>query len=852
MKKPLLPILLLSSLPVMGQIYKDAQAPVEARVADLLGRMTLDEKIAQIRHLHSGQLFAGQTLDAAKLASASGGMSWGFVEAFPLSGDSCAVAMEAIQRYMVEETRLGIPVFTVAESLHGAVHDGATIFPQNIAMGSTFSPELAYAKATLTARDLHAMGYRQVLAPCIDVVRDLRWGRVEESYGEDPYLCGLMGLAEVRGYQDAGIAPMLKHFGPHGNPLGGLNLASVECGARDLREVYLLPFEMIVRQTPVMAVMSTYNSWNRIPNSASHLLLTDILRREWGFRGYVYSDWGAISMLRTFHRSARTSAEAALQAITAGLDAEASSDCYPLLPQLIAAGELSEAVVDTAVSRVLRAKFEAGLFDDPYGRAWACSERHSAESVALSKRIATESIVLLKNEGSLLPLDRSKLRSVAVIGPNADQVQFGDYSWTRSNRDGITPLAAIRRLAGSDLTVRYAQGCSLTSQDTTGLQAAVETARASDVAIIFGGSASASLARDYKSSTCGEGFDLHDLSLTGGQTALIEAVRQTGVPVVLVLVTGKPFAIERESEQLPAILMQWYGGERQGEAIAEILFGEASPSGRLTFSIPRSVGHLPVYYNHLPSDRGLYHNHGSLTNPGRDYVFSAPTPLYSFGHGLTYTSFAYGRTDAPRTAYAPAADTVRLSVELVNTGLRAGQEVVQLYSVDRATCSVTPVRQLRAFRKVMLQPGERQRVELSFPVEALRVCDAEGQWQPVSEGEYLLEAGSSSDNIRITQPITVGTPHVVGEVAAVAKAARQSTRTVELSGEVRDVQATLLPGVALTDASGRQLGVTDAAGRYRVSIGNHDIITFSKQGYEPVSLEPEGRATVNVRMNVGL
>ena len=648
--------------------YQQAGLPVSQRVDDLMKRMTLEEKIAQIRHLHSWDIFNEQTLDKEKLTAVVGETGYGFVEGFPLTGENCRSSMREIQEYMLTRTRLGIPAFTVAESLHGSAHEGSTIFPQNIALGSTFNPALAYRRACMTADDLHAQGMRQVLAPCIDVVRDLRWGRVEESYGEDPYLCGIFAQSEVKGYLDSGISPMLKHYGPHGNPLGGLNLASVDCGLYDLHAVYLKPFEMVLRHLPVYAVMSTYNSWNRIPNSASRYLLTDILRDRWGFKGYVYSDWGAIEMLETFHHTAANKAEAAIQALTAGLDVEASSECYPELFRLVKEGKLDKSYIDTAVRRVLTAKFECGLFEDPYGDKHAASGgMHSLRSVELSRQIAEESIVLLKNENNLLPLDMNKLTSIAVLGPNADQVQFGDYTWSRDNKDGITPLQGIKALVGEKIKINHAVGCSMMSRDTTGIGEAVEATLKSDVAVIFCGCSSASLARDYTRTNCGEGFDLSDLSLTGAQSDLIQAVYATGKPVILVLVSGKPFAISWEKEHIPAIVAQWYGGEQEGYAIADVLFGKVNPSGHLTYSFPQSAGHLPVYYNHLPSDKGFYKRPGSYEQSGRDYVFSSPEPLWAFGHGLSYTTFSFDKMECDKNIYAsgerPGADPYALFSE---------------------------------------------------------------------------------------------------------------------------------------------------------------------------------------------
>ena len=819
--------------------YQRADLPIEERVKDLLQRMTPEEKLAQIRHIHSWEIFNGQALDERKLEEKAQGMSWGFVEGFPLTAENCAKNMLAIQRFMVEKTRLGIPIFTVAESLHGVVHEGATVFPQNIALGSTFDTDLAYRKTSMIADELHAVGMRQVLSPCIDVVRDLRWGRVEESFGEDPYLCGRFGIAEVKGYMDNGISPMLKHYGPHGNPLSGLNLASVETSIRDLHEVYLKPFEMVMKQAPTLAVMSAYNSWNRIPNSASHYLLTDVLRKEWGFKGYVYSDWGAIEMLKNFHFTARNSEEAALQALTAGLDVEASSDCYPAIPGLIERGELNREIVDEAVRRVLYAKFRIGLFDDPYGEKFAKGAIHSGKAIALSKKIADESTVLLKNDRQLLPLSIGKLKSIAVIG---------DYTWTRDNRFGVTPLQGIRKWAGTNVKVNYAKGCSLVSMDESGIRQAVEAAEQSDVCVLFCGSASAALARDYKSSTCGEGFDLNDLTLTGAQPALIKAVQATGKPVILVLVTGKPFAIPWEKKNIPAILVQWYAGEQSGNSIADILFGKVSPSGRLTFSFPESTGHLPVYYNHLRSDRGFYKSPGSYDSPGRDYVFSAPVPLWSFGHGLTYTTFEYSNLQTDRASYL-LNDTVHVRIDLKNTGECEGKEVVQLYVSDACSSVAMPVRQLRDFRKVALQAGETQIVRLSIPVSELTILNEKNE-AIVEPGEFEIQVGSASDHILLRKTIRVGQPQPV--VNRQEQVLPKSERQITVQGVIRDVQATLIPEVRIYEkTTGKLLGKSDNRGNFTVKTGNREILRFQKKGYQSLERFVDNQENINIRMDYG-
>lgn len=819
----------------------------EERVDSLLHKMTLEEKVAQISHIHSWDIFDEKVMNESKLENLLAVSPRGFVEGFPLTAEQCREYMPRIQEFALKHTRLGIPVFTVAESLHGSVHEGSTIFPQNIALASTFNPTLAYRRAEAISGELHYQGIRQILAPCVDVVRDLRWGRVEECYGEDPFLNGIFACEEVKGYLDSGISPMLKHFGAHGNPMGGLNLASVNCGVGELHDVYLYPFKRVITSLPVQAVMSTYNSWNRVPNSASHYLLTDILRKQWGFKGYVYADWGAVDMLNTFHHVAVDASDAAKQALSAGLDVEASSLCYQQLPRLVKEGKLDEELINQAVRRVLLAKYRMGLFDDPFGKKYSVSELHQKESVDLSRRISEESVVLLKNNNSLLPLDIKSLKSIAVVGPNSNQVQFGDYSWSRSNKDGVTPLQGIDSWANRyGVKVNHAVGCSLMSRDTTGIAAAVDAVRKSDVAIVFCGSASASLARDYSGSNCGEGFDLSDLSLTGAQEELIRRVYQVGRPVILVLVTGKPFAISWEKKHLPAILVQWYGGEQSGNVIADILFGKVNPSGHLTVSFPQSAGHLPAYYNHLPTDKGLYHQHGSYEKPGRDYVFSSPDALWAFGHGLSYTSFSYSDFNTK-----VAEDSITVSFTLSNDGGCDGKAVPQLYVRDCVSSVATPVKQLKAFSKVGLKSGQKIRQHLKVAVADLGFTDENGVYK-IEPGAFELMLGDASDNILLRDTITIG--YAANDITEKSSAEHVAIeKNIKVQGTVRDMQATLMPGVEIySTLLKKYVGTTNAKGEYILNVPSNDILLFRRKGYIEERVKVDGLSQIQVKMRYGL
>lgn len=858
-------------------IYKNPIYPAKTRAYDLLQKMTIEEKIAQISHLHSWNVFDGGKLNKEKLRTFCGENSFGFFEGFPLSAENCRATFREIQSYMCNETRLGIPAFPVAESLHGVVQDGATIYPQNIALGSTFNKKLAYQKAKYISGELNTMGVKQVLAPCIDVVRELRWGRVEESYSEDPFLCSEMAVQEVLGYRDHGISPMLKHYGPHGNPQSGLNLASVECSVADLFDIYLKPFEKVIEKTDIKAVMSSYNAWNRTPNSASHFMLTEILRNKFGFEGYVYSDWGVIDMLKTFHKTAANDSEAAYQALSAGLDVEASSQCFKSLIEKVRNHEIDIKLIDQAVLRVLISKFELGLFEDPFQEkaTWRLPMMNK-ESVAISRQIADESSVLLKNANDILPLNRKKLKSIAVIGPNADKVQFGDYTWSKNKSDGVTPLEGIKSLVGDRIKINYAKGCSIASLDESGFSEAINAAKNSDLSVVFVGSSSTSFVRhSAEPSTSGEGIDLNDISLTGAQENLLKEIKKTGKPMIVVLVAGKPFAIPWVKENADAVIAQWYAGQEEGNSIAAILFGDVNPSGKLSFTFPQSTGHLPVFYNHLSTDRGFYHEPGSINHPGRDYVFSSPDALWPFGYGLSYTSFEYLNAETDKYAYN-AHDTIRVSVTVKNSGKDFGKEVVQVYVNDVVSSIMTPVKELKAFEKISLKPDEIKEIILEIPVHELYLTDNFGN-RFAEAGEFEIQVGCSSEDIKFNIPIYMGknTNNIQNnfnnskennneEFSSEESSSEMSSsemsssedfsfreedgRLIKISGEVRDVQATPIKGARVTDGTGTYETFTDSKGQYIIKAHKFGSIIFSKKGYAPQRAKINGAKEISIQL----
>ena len=579
--------------------------------------------------------------------------------------------------------------------------------------------------------------------------------------------------------------------------------------------------------------------------------MTELLRDRWDFQGYVYSDWGAIGMLNYFHKTAQNSAEAAIQALTAGLDAEASDNSYAELQQLVENGMLDVKYIDQAVARILTAKFNMGLFEYPLPMEKNYDKVvHAPAHVSLARKIAEESIVLLQNENNILPLQMNKLKSIAVIGPNADQVQFGDYTWSRDNKDGVTLLEALKERVGNQLTLNYAKGCDLVTDDRSGFKEAVDVAKKSDVCIVVVGSASASLARDYSNATCGEGFDLSDLTLTGVQEDLVEAIHATGKPVIVVLLSGKPFAMSWIKENIPGIVVQWYPGEQGGLALADMLLGEVNPSGKLNYSFPQSVGHLPCYYNYLPTDKGFYRSPGSKNKPGKDYVFSSPKALWAFGHGLSYTDFEYLSATTSKEDYA-CEDVIEVTIAIRNTGDYDGLEVPQVYVRDMVSSVVMPVQELKGFEKVLIKKGETKQVIIKIPVSELALYNKEMK-KVVEPGAFELQIGRASDDIRIKKVITVERasekyiPTLRDKEKKVSSTKNMTATPVVVKGTIRDVQANLLPQV--TVKVGKEEVVTNSKGEYSIRAMSTDTLIVSGSKFKTEHISIEGRQVINIRM----
>ncbi|MFC0513199.1 glycoside hydrolase family 3 N-terminal domain-containing protein [Mucilaginibacter angelicae] len=745
-----------------AQVYKDPKAPVAERVKDLLSRMTLEEKVGQM------------SMNSLK-GSMQNPIAYGVCESpFTNINDISALSIAA-KKYAKEKTRLGIPPIQIGECLHGQLAAGATIFPQAIAQGSTWNPALIEKMGSVIAYEASSSGVDQALSPLFDLIRDPRYGRNEECYAEDPYLVSRMGTSFVIGMQGDpsqtiyGIGKdkvmcTAKHFAAYSIPVAGINLAPASVGERELRSMFLPPFKDAVQKANIYAVMPAYNEIDGVPAHANHFLLQTILRQEWGFKGYMFSDYEGLKHLYTFHHIAKDAEGAAPIGLSAGVDLEAPSpDVYDKLIGLVKTGKVKEAQIDSAVARILTIKFKAGLFEKALPDTSVLKKRvHTPEHIALSQQIAEESIILLKNDKQLLPLTINSLKSLAVIGPNANQVQYGDYSSTRDSRSGTTVLNGIRQLVGNKIKINYAKGCTLSGSDKSGFAEAVTAAKNSDAVVVVLGTTSvvfsgvgwnghAPESEPKDPFTCGEGYDVTDINPDGVQRELLQAVYKTGKPVILVLVHGRPQSISWEKKNIPAIVEAWYPGERGGNAIANILFGKVNPSGRLNVSIPQSTGHIPVFYNHVASNKGFYHNPGSPEKPGQDYVFSSPDVLFPFGFGLSYTSFKYSNMQVSAASFGKN-EAVTVSVDVTNSGSMTGKEVVQMYLGNKVNSVTTPVMALKGFDKISLKPGETQTVKFVVKPEDIAIWN--NDMKLVSEpGTFDVMIARSAEEVVLKKTI---------------------------------------------------------------------------------------------------
>jgi beta-glucosidase len=743
--------------------YRNAKLPVEQRVEDLLSRMTLEEKVRQLQGTWQNRAFVSDAShmivdDQGAFVPEHAAVQWkdGLGEMSRPSERrgprEMAEFTNMAQKWLKEHTRLGIPTIFHEECLHGHAGPKGTSYPQAIALASTWDPGLLRDIFSATAAEVRSRGAQQCLAPVLDLARDPRWGRTEETYGEDPYLVSRMGVAAIEGFQGSGpgidkshVFATAKHFAVHGQPEGGTNVAPGNYSERVVREYFLKPFEAAVQQGSVQTVMASYNEIDGIPSHSNTHLLTEILRQEWGFGGMVVSDYFGIDELRRLHHIVGNKEDAAKIALEAGVDIELpAGDAYNSLTTQVKAGRIAEAAVDRAVARVLRAKFLAGLFEDPYVDP-ALAERitNSPEHRQLALRAAHEAIILLKNQSGLLPLDRARYRRFAVIGPNAAEVHLGGYSDNPGR--GVSVLQGIKDKVGSKGEVLYALGCKITETlpdwnadkvvlgdpelNAQRIQEAAKVAQKADIAILVLGENEQTSREAWAANHPG---DRDSLDLLGNQDDLVKAVLATGKPVVVFLLHGRPNSINYISENVPAILDGWYLGQETGTAVADVLFGDYNPGGKLPITVPRSTGQLPDYYYQKPTAK-------------REYLASTTKPLYPFGWGLSYATFRYANLRISPETTGPQGDT-RVSVDVTNTGKLRGDDVVQLYIRDEVSSVTRPLKELRGFRRITLEPGETKSVEMSLGPSELAFLNREMR-RVVEPGEFKIMVGGNSEDL---------------------------------------------------------------------------------------------------------
>jgi len=743
---------------------------IKQRVNKIISDMSLDEKLAQIGSYWMYELQTKGELDQKKITNK---LNHGIGQITRIAGAStldpinAAKAANRIQKFLVENTRLAIPAIVHEECCSGPMILGGTMFPQMLGLASTFQPELAQTMTSAIRKQLRAIGAQQGLAPVLDVSRDSRWGRVEETFGEDPMLVSHFGMAYVKGLQGEnltnGVMATGKHFIGHSQSQGGLNCGPVHLGMRDVYDIFLMPFQAAIRDAKIASMMNAYPELDGEVVAASRRILTDILRGELGFDGLVVSDYEAVLMVHNFHNLAADKSLAGALALTAGIDVELPTiACYgDTLRTALEAGDLNLETVDLSVSRHLQKKIELGLFENPYvdeGRVLEVFE--TPQNRQLAREIATQSMVLLKNDG-VLPLSKN-IKTLAVIGPNANngRNQLGDYSYAatvellqfQSPEDSnfvnlntqhiaqhdveiVTVLEGIKELVSTDTKILFARGCENLSDDISGFEDAIGKAKLADAVVLVLGDHSGLV----PSATTGETRDSADLKLPGVQEELAKAIIATGKPVVVVLVNGRPYAMPWLAENANAILEAWLPGEEGGPAVADVLFGDENPGGKLPISFPRSVGQVPIFYNAKPS--------GMKSNWYVDYVAEKVTPLYAFGHGLSYTLFEYGELSIDQKQ-AKVGESVDISLKVRNVGKVMGDEVVQLYIRDEYASMPRPIKELKGYQRVNLMPNEEQTITFHLPVDQLAFYDADLKLC-VEAGKIHVMLGSSSEDIRL-------------------------------------------------------------------------------------------------------
>lgn len=758
-------------------VYEDASAFVEQRIDDLLSQMTVEEKTNQLATLYGFGRVLRDELPTPEWKTKIWKDGIGNIDehlngvayhpqaktlySYPYAKH--AGAINTVQRWFVEETRLGIPVDFTNEGLHGLCHDRATAFPGQINTGSAWDKDLIRRIGHITGREARALGYTNIYSPILDIARDPRWGRTVETYGEDAYLVATLGKEMVRGLQAEGVASTLKHFAVYSAPKGGRDgeaRTDPHIAFREMHELYLAPFRAAVRDAGALGVMSSYNDYDGVPVSASRYFLTDVLRGQWGFRGYVVSDSRAVEFVSGKHAVAADYKEAVRQVSEAGLNVRTdfTSPAEYILPmrELIAEGRLSMRTLDERVREVLRVKFRLGLFDDPFVDEKRANEIvRTKDALETSLRASRESLVLLKNKDNVLPLDKNNLKSILVTGPNATEVEHSISRYGPSNINVVSVLDGIKRFVAPNVEVKFAKGCDMVdsrypeseilpeppdAQAQKMIDEAVAMAKTSDVAVVV-------LGEDNY--TVGESYSRTSLDLPGHQLDLLKAIQAIGKPVVLVLVNGRPLTINWADRHVPAIIEAWFPGEFGGQAVAEALFGAYNPGGKLPVTFPKTVGQIPFNFPFKPGSQANEPPRGFGGN-GRSQVQGA---LYPFGFGLSYTTFDYANLKITPERQRAAGD-ISVSVDVRNTGRRAGDEVVQLYLRDKVSSVTTYERQLRGFERVHLKPNETKTVTFTLRPDDLMLLDRNMNWT-IEPGEFEVMIGASSEDIRLKQTFEI-------------------------------------------------------------------------------------------------